>query len=151
MDPKNLLRLKELASKRNDAMRAIQQFDDLFFNFARYQLKTVVQQINLELEKSTGDNLKIFYDDPYEIRRNQFYALVQLFIGNSKYEFFLDSTRNNPSIKFEGLEFNGKVKVTLKLQNEEKFKDFKEYQIDQINDIIIEELIIGFIEKVYNR
>lgn len=151
MEQKNSQRLRSLIDKRRESINAIRQFDELFFEFARYRLKEVIQQINFELERSTDDTLKIFYDDPYDNRRASYYALVQLFIGSNKFEFFLDNTKNNPSIKFEGLEFNAKVKVSLKLQNEDKFKDLREYQIQELSYETIETLLVDFIEKVYNR
>jgi|GEM_PF-1825232 len=151
MDQKNSDKLAALVNKRKENINAIRQFDDLFFEFARYRLKQIVQQINMEIEKATDDTLKIFYDDPYEFRKNPYYTLIQLFIGTSKFEFYLDNTRNNPALKFEGQEFNAKVKVSVKLQNEEKFKDLKEYPIQELTDSTTESILIDFIEKAYNR
>ena len=77
--------------------------------------------------------------------------MVQLFIATKSNDFFLDSTKNNPSIKFEGVELSGKVKVSTKIQNEEKFKDFAMVEMQLLNEEKTTELLIKFIESVYSK
>ena len=151
MDDKNLSKLTQLIKDREKTLKVIRVFDDLFFQFSRAILKNSVQSINNELIKHTDDNLKLFYDDPYEIRRNNYFVLVQLFIATKSNDFFLDSTKNNPSIKFEGVELSGKVKVSTKIQNEEKFKDFAMVEMQLLNEEKTTELLIKFIESVYSK
>ena len=151
MDEKNLLKLSQLIKDREKTLKVIRVFDDLFFQFSRGILKQSVQSVNNELIKHTDDNLKLFYDDPYEIRRNNYFVLVQLFISTKSNDFFLDSTKSNPSIKFEGLEFSGKVRVSTKIQNEEKFKDFAMVEMQLLNEEKTTELLIKFIEIVYSK
>lgn len=151
MDEKNLSKLTQLIRDREKTLKVIRVFDDLFFQFSRAILKNSVLSINNELIKYTDDNLKLFYDDPYEIRRNNYFVLVQLFIATRSNDFFLDSTRNNPSIKFEGIELSGKVRVSTKIQNEEKFKDFAMVEMQLLNEEKTTELLIRFIESVYSK
>ncbi|MBE9464704.1 hypothetical protein ACFP1I_04015 [Dyadobacter subterraneus] len=144
-------KLKGLIDKRKENLTAIREFEGLFYDVTRVKLKRIVQDINHEIEKSTDDSLRILYDDPYENRRNSYYALIQMFVGTNKFEFFIDGTKNNPSIKFEGQEFNATVQVSFKLQNEERFKDFKNYRIRELTDTEITNILINFIEKVYSK
>ncbi|WP_254413115.1 hypothetical protein [Dyadobacter diqingensis] len=144
-------RLKVLIDKRKENLVTIREFEGLFYDLTRSKLKRIVQEINHEIEKSTDDSLRLLYDDPYENKRNSYFALIQMFVGTNKFEFLIDNTKNNPSIKFEGQEFNATVKVSFKLQNEDKFKDLKNYKIQDLTDIEITTILIDFIEKVYTK
>lgn len=152
MDVNNSSRLKHILSKRMENMEVLREFDPLFRQFAAETLKNVIVQVNDELERSTGDSLKVFYDDPYGHKRSYYYALVQLFeSGRPAYSVFLDDTRNNPSLKFEGLQDSAEVRVSIKLQNEDEFRAYSQVGIKSLNEGLTASLLIDFIEKIYNR
>ena len=146
----SLKRLQELIDKRKEDLVSVKQFDELFYRAMKFEQREIVSTVSQMLERSTDDSLKIFYDDPYEFTRNPYYAMVQLFIGSHK-GFYLDNTQRNPAIKFEGQEFNGKVKIFFKLPNQEKYKEIREVNIQKITRDFLSSLIIEFIDQVYNK
>lgn len=149
---KNLDRLRELVRKRVENVQAVRQFEDLFYRFSQDKLKKVVREVNHQFEiGGTDDLLKIYFDDPYQIRKSQYFVLVQLFVGSSKFDYFLDNTKVNPSLLFEGLEFNAKVKVSYKLQNEEQYRTLTEIPVQGLTEDEIQNIIIDFLERVYNK
>lgn len=150
MENPSLKKLQDLIEKRKEDLISVRQFDELFFKAMRFDLREVIIKISSILEKSTDDSLKLFYDDPYEFTKTPHFSMVQLFIGSNK-GFFLDNTQRNPSIKFVGQEFNAKVKISIKLQNQEKFKEIREVNIQKLTQDYLLTVIVDFIEQVYSK
>jgi len=152
MNERYQTKLRQLIAQRADNMKAIRQFDELFFKFADYILKEVVKEINYELQDGgTDDILKLMFDDPYSNKRNPYYVQVQYFVGINRRDLFLNNTKNNPAILFEGYDFNAKVKISFKTQNDENFKLHKEIPIQLLTQEETINILIAFLENVYKR
>jgi hypothetical protein len=151
MENSNLIKLQSLVEKRKEMMSSVRKFDDLFYKATKFELQEVVNKINNVLEKNTDESLKIFYDDPYDFSKLQYFTMIQLFVGPLNHGFYLEKAQRNPSIKFEGQEFNAKVKIFFKFQNQEKYKEVKEVPVDKLNQEFLMTIIVDFIEQVYNK
>ena len=152
MDSNNASRLHRVLSKRVEDMQNVREFEPLFLVFSKETLKNVVLQINQYLASTTGDSLKMFFDDPYDHKRSFYYVMIQLFAsGRQNFGVFLDETRNNPSIKFEGLEESGEVRVSMRINANEEFRSFNQLKIRSLDETQTTSLMVDFIEKIYNR
>lgn len=150
LSTESLKRLQTLIDKRKEDLVSVKQFDDLFFKSMKIDLKEIVYSISQLLERQTDDALKIFYDDPYDFTNSPYFAMVQLFIGAHR-GFYLDNTKRNPAIKFEGQEINAKVKIFYKLPNQDKYKEIREINIQKLTKEYLATTIIEFIDQVYNK
>ena len=148
MDINRQKKLDDLISRRNDNLVNVQHFEELFYKAFRMKFRRIVEEINFELENKLGESLKIFYDNPYEATRNNYFAMLQYFTRGNK-TFFLDNTENNPAIMFEGVETSGKVKISIKTAGQTKFKIFKEVPVTRVDDEFLFNTIVNFLEQIY--
>lgn len=146
----NKNRLEHIIEKRRQNMSSIIDFGYRFNDLKNEILPEIIDLINQELRHGTNDLLKIFYDDPYNKRTARHYILVQLFSSNQDIDF-LDGTANNPSLKFEGNEFSGKIVISYKLRNDASFKKQTEVFMDSFWGTAIEDVLLEFIENAYSE
>lgn len=149
----NRLKLEELIAKRRHVLKSIYHFDNLFYELTRKRVRNAVEEINQILANMSDDHMKVFFDSPYENIKTPYFILIQLFIdtGVGRRNIYLEDTKNNPSLKLEGSEYNATVTFSYKLQNDNNFKKLETIDISKIDDILIETTLIDFIDKVYNN
>ena len=151
MQQPNKERLNSIIQKRRESLVTIRQFEQRFYELQNFQFPDLIRSINRELEDGTNDRLKIFKDDPYNKKSERYIFLIQLFSKSDRHDF-LEETETNPTLKFVGNEFNGKIKISQKLRNDNKFKDKGEDLLDRYyDDYFVENLILTFLEDTYNE
>ncbi len=151
MDTDNKARLQDILSKRQSSRESIENFESFFVLFARDSLRKVVKEINEQLERTTGESLKVYYDDPIRFTNNQYFAQV-VFHGH-KTQSSTGSTglyyNNNsgPIIKFEGNPNTAEVDVRSIYSNNEEFETKCRAQDLDYDKTF--KVILDFLEKVY--
>jgi hypothetical protein len=153
MNNKQKEKLELIIAKRMNRIESLNFFGQYFEEFAYSVLKKAIYVINARLEGITAENLRIFYENPYENKRNRFFVMVQLFSNtynnNQRSNFLLDYTQAFPSLLFEGDEFTGKVLSSIKFEN--KINLVREIEITKLKDEdTVNEILIDFLDKIYS-
>ena len=92
MNDKQEQKLITLLKERSKKIESIRNFDEYFQRFAHYTLKNVVNNVNQKLGDFTNESLRLFFEDPYELKRSQYFVMVQLISEhNRRSHFFLDN------------------------------------------------------------
>jgi len=143
-------KLSRLLMERRDRIESLRHFEEHYEMFIHHILRSILEEINMQLNEVTGDQLKLFFGDPYDEQKSRFFSMVQFIIGRRRNkEFYLDKSKLYPSLSFEGNEMNGKLLIKQKLQNSEVYEPIYETDMALIDESRISDILIEFIDKVY--
>lgn len=153
VEDNNLDRLQEILSKRKHSKESIEDFESFFVRFSRDTLRQVIKKVNSQLEKSTGESLKIHYDDPTRFNNDQFF--VQVVLSNADRSPYASdgiitfhNRASSPAIRFEGDPRTGQVKVSIISSNRDDY-DVQSIMVRDLDYDKTFELVLNFLEKVY--
>lgn len=148
MNDKQEQKLITLLKERSKKIESIRNFDEYFQRFAHYTLKNVVNNVNQKLGDFTNESLRLFFEDPYELKRSQYFVMVQLISEhNRRSHFFLDNTRHYPSLIFEGDDISGNIKITTKIK--ENAWSSSEKEVSLLTEDFVFDILIKFLDEVY--
>lgn len=149
MNQENLFKLHQFLESRKSKLESVAKFFEDFDQFAFLYLKDAVQSIDNELQLKTSDSLRFFSENPYEKNGTHFFVMVQLFKRTPQRNgFYLDQSNLYPSIQFQGDEFSGMVKVTIK-QGAKIFSTTTYPVAELCTEGKNFELLLGFLETIY--
>lgn len=142
-------KLEKILVDRSKNIESIREFDELFFRFSRRILKDSVMEISSALERATGEFLKIFKDDPFEFNNSRYFTMVILNSRTNNRLIEFHTNEANPSLKFEGKEINGRVVVSQRLIDDNRFKEVGVFPIIELTEEKTTELLVNFVENVF--
>jgi len=158
MDDNISSKLNNILDKHKNKIVSIRNFDQLFDEL-KLRVDSIVQNINKVLSESTGDNLELYFSDPFSINRSN-YVMVLKFLDKNEYGMFTLINKQNETshIFILGLENGGTINITMKLSSvsdRNKFITTESIEwsgpIVDISNDTIENIIIGFIDNVYSN